>query len=73
MSNEDELTELALGVTGRRRIPVERPLFGRATVPTEGTEQIRQILTAPSGFLTVTFIPRLADLPKPFSVIFKAD
>lgn len=73
MTNEHELTELALGVTGRRRPPVERPLFGRATVPTEGTEQIRQVLVSPSGFITVSFIQKLADLPKPFSVVFKAD
>jgi hypothetical protein len=72
MSNEDELTELALGVTGRRRSPVERPLFGRATVPSEGTDQIRVLLESPSGFITVSFIQKLADLPKPFSVVFKA-
>lgn len=73
LTNEVDLTELALGVTGRRRAPVERPLFGRATVATEGTEQIRQMLQSPSGFITVSFVPKLADLPKPFSVIFKAD
>jgi hypothetical protein len=73
MTSEDELTELALGVTGRRRAPVERPLFGRATVPSEGTEQIRQMLAAPSGFVTVSFVQKIADLPKPFSVVFKAD
>lgn len=73
MSNEHELTELALGVTGRRRTPAERPLFGRATVATEGTDQIRALLEAPSGFITVSFIQKVADLPKPFSIVFKAD
>jgi hypothetical protein len=73
MSHEDELTELALGVTGRRRPPVERPLFGRATVPTEGTDQIRALLEAPSAFVQVSFVQKLIDLPKPFSVVFKAD
>jgi hypothetical protein len=73
MSSEHELTELALGVTGRRRAPVERPLFGRATVATEGTDHIRALLEAPSGFITVSFIQKLPDLPKPFSIVFKAD
>jgi hypothetical protein len=73
LGNETELTELALGVTGRRRPPPERALFGRATMPTEGTDQIRALLLAPSGFITVSFIQRLADLPKPFSIVFKAD
>ena len=73
MSNEHEITELALGVTGRRRPPPERALFGRATVTTEGTEQIRAMLEAPSGFITVSFIQKVVDLPKPFSIVFKAD
>jgi hypothetical protein len=73
VSNEHELTELALGVTGRRRPPPERAMFGRATVSTEGTEQIRAMLEAPSGFITVSFIQKVADLPKPFSILFRAD
>lgn len=73
MSNDDDLTELALGVTGRRRPPVERPLFGRATVATQGTDQIRALLESPSAFIEVNFIRQLSDLPKPFSVVFKAD
>jgi hypothetical protein len=73
MTNEDELTELALGVTGRRRPPPARALFGRATVPTEGTDHIRALLEAPSAFVDVSFVQKLADLPKPFCVVFKAD
>lgn len=73
MSNEHELTELALGVTGRRRPPPERALFGRATVATEGTAHIRALLEAPSGFITVSFVQKVADLPKPLGIVFKAD
>jgi len=73
LGNEDDLTELSIGVTGRRRPPAERPLFGRATVPTEGTSEIRALLEAPSGFITVNFVQRLQDLPRPYSVIFKSD
>ena len=73
MTGDDDLTELSIGVTGRRRPPAERPLIGRATVPTEGTEHIRALLEAPSPFIQANFVPRLAELPRPFSVVFKAD
>ena len=73
MSNEHELTELALGVTGRRRPPPERALFGRATVATDGTDQMRALLESPSGFITVSFVQKVVDLPKPFSIVFKGD
>jgi len=73
MAGDDDLTELSIGVTGRRRPPAERPLIGRATVPTEGTEQIRALLEAASPFIQASFVPRLAELPRPFSVVFKAD
>lgn len=73
MSTDEDLSELAIGVTGRRRLPPTRALFGRATVPTEGTDQIRAMLEAPSSFITVSFAHRLTDLPRPFSVFFKAE
>jgi hypothetical protein len=73
MNTGDDLTELSLAVTGRRRPPAERPLIGRATVPTEGTEQIRTMLERLSGFITVSFVQGFQDLPRPFSVVFKAD
>lgn len=73
MTGDDDLTELSIGVTGRRRPPAERPLIGRATVPTEGTEHIRALLEAPSPFIQANFVPRLTELPRPFSVVFKAD
>ena len=73
MGGDEDLTELSVGVTGRRRPPAERPLIGRATVPTEGTDHIRALLEAPSPFIQACLVPRLADLPRPFSVVFKAD
>jgi len=73
MTGDTDLTELSVGVTGRRRPPAERPLIGRATVPTEGTDQIRALLEAPSPFIQASFVPRLSELPRPFSVVFKAD
>lgn len=73
MSTDDDLAELSIGVTGRRRLPPTRALFGRATVPTEGTDQIRVMLEAPSGFINVSFVRKLTELPRPFSVFFKAE
>lgn len=73
MSTLDDLPELALGVTGRKRPPAERPKFGRATVQTDGTAQIREMFEAQSSFVQVTLFRRVHDAPRPFSVIFKAD
>jgi hypothetical protein len=69
----DDLSELAVGVTGRRRAAPARALFGRATVPTEGTDQIRALLESTSPILAVSFVQQLSDLPRPFSVVFRAD
>jgi hypothetical protein len=72
MSTDDDLSELSIGVTGRRRLPPTRARFGRATVPTEGTDQIRTMVAAHSSFITVSFVRELTELPRPFSVFFKA-
>jgi hypothetical protein len=73
MSTDDDLSDLPIGVTGRRRPPPARALFGRATVPTEGTDQIRVLLEAASSFVSVSFVRQLTELPRPFSVFFKAE
>jgi hypothetical protein len=73
MSTDAELPELSLGVTGRRRPPAERPAAGRATMPTEGHDQIRRILNGQSSYIETHFYQRLADVPRPFSVIFRSD
>jgi hypothetical protein len=71
MSLDADLAELSVGVTGRRRPPGERPPSGRAATPTEGTEQIRELLETQSPFVQASFYQRLQDVPRPFSVIFK--
>jgi hypothetical protein len=73
MTTDEDLYELSIGVTGRRRPPPTRALFGRHTVATEGTEQIRTMLAAHSAFITVSFVHKLTELPRPFSVFFKAE
>jgi hypothetical protein len=72
MSLDPLLSELEIGVTGRRRT-LDRPMLGRATKPTEGHVQIRTMLEAQSSFIEVNFYRQIADIPRPFSVIFRAE
>ncbi len=71
MTREPDLAELSLAVTGRRRVPDTRPVFGRATLPTGGHEQIRELFEGLSSFVHVKFMRRLNDVPRPFSVFFR--
>jgi len=71
MSREPELPELAIGVTGRRRSPDNRPIVGRATTPTAGREQISKLFEELSSFVQVRFFHRLHDVPRPFTVFFR--
>jgi hypothetical protein len=73
MSRDPELSALLLGVTGRRRAPGARQAAGRATVPLQGHDHIRDMLEELSSFVLVKFFPRLQDVPRPFSVVFKDD
>jgi|KBSMisStandDraft_5_1062788.scaffolds.fasta_scaffold12338_4 hypothetical protein len=73
MSREPEIPDLMIGVTGRRRGTVDRHVAGRATVPTNGRQQIRELFEELSSFVWVTFFHRLQEVPRPFTVIFKDD
>jgi hypothetical protein len=73
MSREPEMPDLMIGVTGRRRGSADRPVAGRATAPTTGRQQIRELFEELSSFVWVTFFHRLQDVPRPFTVIFKDD
>jgi hypothetical protein len=73
MSRQSDIAELSLAVTGRHRRMGQKTLIGRATTPTEGSERIRQLFERQSHFIEVEFFKRLTDVPRPFSVIFKAD
>jgi len=72
MSLETNLTELSVGVTGRRRSLPPRPTAGRAMGPVQGTDQIRRLFMDQSGFVRVSFFHRVHDIPRPFSVIYKS-
>ncbi|MEO8755734.1 MAG: hypothetical protein ABI624_23975 [Casimicrobiaceae bacterium] len=73
MTRQPDIAELSLGVTGRRRVPGQSSLIGRATTFTEGTERIRELFERQSTYVEVAFFKRLTDMPRPFSVVFKAD
>jgi hypothetical protein len=72
MSRLRDLAELQLGITGRLRPRAHRPLIGRATAQKEGTDEIRALFERQSGFIEVKFFKRAADIPRPFSVVFRA-
>jgi hypothetical protein len=72
MSRNKGIAELQLGITGRRRTPGQKNLIGRATAQTEGTDRLRALFERQSGFIEVHFFKRLSDVPRPFSVIYKA-
>jgi hypothetical protein len=71
MSLDPGVSEVSLGVTGRRRMPRERPASGRETMPTEGKERIRSLFESQNSFVRVSFYQKLQDVPRPFSVIFR--
>ena len=71
MSREPDFAELSIAVTGRRRVPDTRPVFGRATTPTAGHEQIRVMFEELSSFVHIKFVHKMQDVPRPFSVFFR--
>ena len=74
MTRHKSMAELELGITGRhRREENQKNVIGRASQPTEGTSEIRELFEKQSGFIMVTFYKRLELVPRPFGVIFKAD
>lgn len=73
MSLEPNLSELSIGVTGRRRSLPARPAAGRATAHVEGSDQIRKLFCDQSSFVRVAFFHHLTDVPRPFSVIYKSE
>lgn len=73
MSLDESLPDVAIGITGRRRPPPARPASGRATLPTEGTAEIRELFERQSSYLAVGFYRELAEVPRPFSVVFRDD
>ena len=71
MSLDEDLPDVSIGVTGRRRPPAPVPASGRATRPTEGTDAIRTLFEQQSTYLRVSFFRQLQEVPRPFSVVFR--
>jgi hypothetical protein len=72
MTRQHDLAQLELGVTGRHRPPHARPLIGRATAQSEGTDAIRALFERQSSFIEVKFFRKTTEIPRPFSVVFRA-
>jgi hypothetical protein len=73
MSRDPKLAELSLGVLLRRRPPARLARWGRVEERARGRKEIRATLQKPSTFLHVRFVKSTTDLPRPFSVVFRAD
>ncbi len=71
MSLDEDVPDLSIGITGRRRPPAPQPASGRATRPTDGTDQIRALFEQQSAYLRVSFFQHLQEMPRPFSVVFR--
>ncbi len=73
MSRDPRLGDLSLGVVLRRRPKEQLARWGRIEERARGRKEIRATLEKPSTFLQVRFVKSLIDLPRPFSVVFRAD
>lgn len=73
MTREPQVARLAFAVTGRRRAPAPGGLLRRAPAQTQGHQAIRALFENLSPHVHVEFFKRLTDVPRPFSVIFRAD
>jgi len=72
MSRDPQLSELSLGVVVRLRSVTRRTNWRMAT-KAEGATAIRTALRGLHSFVRVRLVTDLQDLPKPFSVVYKAD
>jgi hypothetical protein len=73
MSRDADLPELTLGVLVRSRDATRRSRWGRMANKQGGAQAIREEFQSLSSFVVVHFVTELADLPRPFSVVFRAE
>lgn len=73
MSRDPQVARIALAVTGRHRPPAAGGLLRRAPAQTQGHQAIRTLFENLSPYVHVEFFKRLSDVPRPFSVLFKAE
>jgi len=72
MSQESQLSELSLGVVVRGR-PASRRAHWRMASKADGVQAVRTAFRGLDPFVRVRLVTDLQDVPKPFSVAFRAD
>lgn len=72
MSRDSQLADLSLGVVVRLR-PATRRAHWRMATKAEGANAIKTAFRGLSSFVRVRLVTDLQDVPKPFSVVYKAD
>lgn len=73
MTRDNLLAELAFGVVVRPREAERRVRWGRMANRQAGADELRTALTALSSFVVVQFVTDVAELPRPFSVVYRLD
>jgi hypothetical protein len=73
MSRSDMLAELTFGVVVRTRGDDRRARWGRMANKPAGAQAMREELQALSSFVVVHFVTQAAALPRPFTLVFRAD
>ena len=72
MTRDSKLSELSLGVVVRMR-PATRRAHWRMASKAEGASALRAAFRGLHPFVRVRLVTELQDLPRPFSVVFRAD
>lgn len=73
MSRDEALGDLTLGVLVRSRGADRRARWGRMSNKPAGAQAIREALQSLSSFIAVHFATELADLARPFAIVFRAE
>ena len=72
MSRDSQLAELSLGVVVRAR-PATRRAHWRMSSKSDGAGAVRTAFRELDPFVRVRLVTDLSDVPRPFSVVFRAD
>jgi len=73
MSRDEGLADLTLGVVVRTRDADRRARWGRMSNKQAGAQAISDELQSLSSFVAVHFVTEVADLPRPFAIVYRDD
>lgn len=73
MSRDPGLADLTLGLVVRSRAHTRRSRWGRMANKQAGASEIRGAFQALSSFIAVHFVTETRALPRPFSIVYKAE